>query len=247
MFSPLTLLAIKHWWHRRRLIGIKHVVKNDNIVENKNVNDVDSPLIDQLLQAWQHAFHGSDKIKNLEFLVVDLETSSLDPDSGEILSMGWVVIENQRLMLATAEHHLISNQQSVGQSAIFHQIRDCELEQALNVTEVFERFLHCVKGRILVFHHATLDIAFLNQLSLSKCQAPLLLPYVDTLRIEKQRLDRRSLPVIANTLRLSNCRQRYHLPSYPAHNALIDAISTAELFLAQMEKSGKSIALKKIL
>ena len=37
-----------------------------------------------------------------------------------------------------------------------------------------------------------------------------------------------------NGLHLGDCRTRYYLPEYAAHNALIDAVATAELFLAQM-------------
>ena len=36
-----------------------------------------------------------------------------------------------------------------------------------------------------------------------------------------------------NRLRLYHLRSNYGLPEYPPHNALYDAFSTAELFLAQ--------------
>ena len=36
------------------------------------------------------------------------------------------------------------------------------------------------------------------------------------------------------SIRLADSRQRYGLPHYAAHNALIDAIATAELLQAQV-------------
>lgn len=56
--------------------------------------------------------------------------------------------------------------------------------------------------------------------------------WLDTLAIEK------SMALAVNKdaeidVRLSETRKRYGLPEYNGHEALIDAIATAELFLAQ--------------
>ena len=56
---------------------------------------------------------------------------------------------------------------------------------------------------------------------------------VDTLLIAKRRLDQRDVAYEPSELRLSNQRNFYQLPTYNAHNALSDAVATAELFLAQ--------------
>ena len=37
------------------------------------------------------------------------------------------------------------------------------------------------------------------------------------------------------SIRLANSRLRYNLPTYPPHEALTDAIATAELFQAQIK------------
>jgi DNA polymerase-3 subunit epsilon len=52
--------------------------------------------------------------------------------------------------------------------------------------------------------------------------------------VAKRRLDKRDVAYDPSELRLSMLRQRYHLPDHYAHNALNDAIATAELFLAQI-------------
>ena len=44
---------------------------------------------------------------------------------------------------------------------------------------------------------------------------------------------RRNITVAPKDLRLHGLRERYNLPRYPAHNALSDALSAAELFLAE--------------
>jgi DNA polymerase-3 subunit epsilon len=46
------------------------------------------------------------------------------------------------------------------------------------------------------------------------------------------------------SLRLLHARERYHLPAYENHNALVDALATAELLQAQIAK--QSIGEKRV-
>jgi DNA polymerase-3 subunit epsilon len=160
--------------------------------------------------------------------------SSLDVREGELLSLGWVVIDSGAIPLGSGEHHLLRPDRSVGQSATIHNLRDCEFAEALQPEEVAARFLDAAAGRILVFHNASLDMAYLDQASRQLYGAPLLLPYVDTMQLEHRALVRRDIAIQAGDLRLQACRDRYNLPDYPAHNALVDALATAELLLAQL-------------
>lgn len=183
------------------------------------------------------------------FLVCDAEMSSLELAEGELLSLGWVCIEGGGIILDSARHYLIQAEKSVGQSATIHQLRDCELDDAEPEVTVLERFLEAAAGRILVFHHAALDMAYLNRSVEAACGAPLLMPFVDTLVREHARLRHADTTIQPGDLRLQACRDRYKLPAYPAHNALIDALATAELLLAQnLHRGGeKSFPLKNLL
>jgi DNA polymerase-3 subunit epsilon len=194
---------------------------------------------EELLKCWSAPYPSkSTDWREVEFLVVDTETSSLSAADGEMLSIGWVVLAKQGIELSSSEHYLLTTQDSVGQSATIHQLRDCELVEGLERPEMMTRFLEVASGRILVFHHAFLDMSFLNQISVQLYGVPLLLPYVDTLQLEQKRMARRGTVVPKNGLRLANCRTRYNLPDYPAHNALVDALATAELLLAQLRHRG---------
>lgn len=197
-----------------------------------------------LERCWQSSSLSSSRAwHEQEFLVVDAEMSSLDPLTGELLSLGWVVIRHGRIPIASAEHYLLKPKDGVGDSAAIHQLRDCELEQGLTAEALMEEFLRAAQGRVLVFHHALLDVAFLDRLCRSICGAPLLMPALDTLQIEKRNLQRRGIPLGQNVLRLASCCARYNLPFSPAHNALTDALATAELFLAQVAHKGKDVRL----
>ncbi len=170
--------------------------------------------------------------RDAAYLAIDLEMTSLDPSTGEVVSIGWVPITHCEIDLSAARHHLLRAESLVGESAVIHQLRDCDRVGGEPPEEVLQALLKAASGRVLLFHCAELDIAFLNALCQTHLAAPLLLPYVDTLQIEHGRRERAHQPVRNGELRLADCREHYHLPAYPAHNALSDALATAELFLA---------------
>ncbi len=187
-----------------------------------------SPCAALLKSCWQHSPNNQQQV----YLAVDLETSSLSIADGEILSAGWVALNSNQITLSSAEHHLVSAQNTVGQSAAIHHLRDCDLEQANHAQDMLAALLTAARGRTLLFHNASLDMAFLNQLCRRICGTDLLLPYEDTLLKEKQKLARQGKVIAPGDLTLAECRNRYHLPYYPGHNALNDALATAELFAA---------------
>lgn len=170
--------------------------------------------------------------RQVSFLVVDAEMSSLDVNDGELLSVGWIAVEQGAIKLSSARHYLIKADRSVGQSATIHSLRDCELVDADSPEFVISQFFEAAAGKILVFHNASLDMAFLNRLSRREFNAPVLLPAVDTLLQEKALFDRKGKSIMGGDLRLQACRDRYGLEPHPAHNALLDALATAELLMA---------------
>tara|TARA_R110001592_G_scaffold337300_1_gene623760 strand:+ start:385376 stop:386044 length:669 start_codon:yes stop_codon:yes gene_type:complete len=203
-----------------------------------------------LQRCWQTALPASGQDwRQVPFLVVDAEMSSLDVNEGELLSVGWVVIEAGAIALDSARHHLVRPEHSVGQSATIHSLRDCELAAAQGSAEVLAQLLLAAAGKVLVFHHAALDMTYLNGLCRRVFNAPLLLPCVDTLLQEESVLRRRGQPIKPGDLRLHACRQRYQLPVYPGHNALLDALATAELLLAMAahRSGGRHFALRQLL
>lgn len=217
----MCLLAAKRWRYRTRIMGTT------------------------LRSCWDAPLPGRrDNWRAVPFLVCDAEMSSLDVAQGELLSLAWVGVDAGAIALDSARHYLLKATHSVGQSATVHQLRDCELQEGLAESEVMAQFLAAAAGRILVFHHATLDMAYLNRCSEREYGAPLLLPTVDTLALERARLEQRDVAITPGALRLQACRERYSLPAYPGHNALVDALATAELLIAQAQhRGGESLLL----
>lgn len=201
-----------------------------------------------LIRCWkQDQIRKNQTWKETEFLVLDTETSSLSAKTGEILSIGWVLIKNGSVILNSAEYYLLQPKNSVGESATIHQLRDCEFVEGISNQEMLTHFLKVATGKVIVCHHALLDIGFLNNLTQECYGLPLLWSVVDTLQIEKRLLEKKEMPLGQSVLRLASCRARYNLPPYPAHNALADALATAELLLAQIAYKGDNTLLQDLI
>lgn len=168
----------------------------------------------------------------LECLVADLEMSGLDPNQDAILSIGYVPIRGRAIELGGAVHEYVYQPDvQLESTAPIHSIRHAELEKGVDLAAALERFLAALRGKVLVVHHKPLDLAFLNHACESLYGVPLITHVVDTLAVERKRHKNNDLQ--ANQFRLHACRERYNLPPSEVHNALTDALATAELFLAQ--------------
>ena len=101
----------------------------------------------------------------------------------------------------------------------------------------------------MVAHHAPLDIQFIQQQLIRCFGQSIPLVFIDTLAIEKKRCLMQQPVLKEGSLRLNASRTRYRLPVYSAHNALIDALSCAELLLAQVSAMGdiKKLSVKDLI
>ncbi len=185
-------------------------------------------------------------IKDLEFLVLDFETTGLDVKTDNIISLGYVVIKNLHLLPASSTHILVNPKQQLTEENVgIHQITDNELKSGVTLDLALEQLLYEMTGRVVVVHFDHIEKNFINQ-ACSRFYHINSLPMkmLDTLRIEQNKIRYTHSYIKQESLRLYALRDHYNLPRYKAHNALQDAISTAELFLAQVEHLGGKNTIK---
>ena len=101
----------------------------------------------------------------------------------------------------------------------------------------------------MLVHFARIEQQFLQQACIKLYGMAPDFPMIDTLAIAKRHLDKRDIAYDPSELRLNVLRAKYKLPEHHAHNALNDAIATAELFMAQMSKrnADNTLLLKDVL
>lgn len=173
------------------------------------------------------------------YLAIDLELTGLDPRTAQILSFGYIPIDGRDLVHAGARHLLVSPEVEVGQSAAIHGLTDDRLADGLPLAEVLPVVLQALAGRVLVAHHAQIEVGFISRACEALYGQRLIVRSIDTMLLQRRVLRIRSDDEVkAGTLRLQASRDHFGLPRYRAHEALTDAISAGELFLAQASQLG---------
>ena len=182
------------------------------------------------------------KLVEAPCLAIDIETTGLNAERDKIVSIGLVEFDASRVYLASAKHWLVNPGELSDSSVIVHGITHSDVSRAPTIDAVIPELLRAMAGRLSVVHYRAMEREFFRTLGFSLWSQPWLFPVIDTFALEatclKQsqgwfdRFRNKSLP----SLRLPDARVRYHLPEYENHDALVDAIATAELLQAQIQK-----------
>lgn len=182
----------------------------------------------------------------VDFLVLDFETTGLDAKKHHIVSAGWVKISQSKIHLNTAQYLLVKSPASVGQSAVIHGLHNNQVQQGIELVELLALLLQELKTSVLVSHHSALELSFLKQ-SCQNCfgRSPAF-KAVDTLKLELYKMQLKGGPVAQNSLSLPACLSRYQLPEVTEHHALSDAFACAQLLLAQLKTRGPSCTLAEL-
>lgn len=173
---------------------------------------------------------------------VDLESTGLDAQRDEILSIGVVPIDHGAISWGSrwSERTQPLDHGRARSAAVgIHGILPAEAATARPLAETLDHFWQMIEGRILIVHFGALDVTLLRQAA-ARLGRPLpRFQYIDTVdmirRLEHRRAayDPRPLP-----RQLGAARQALGLPPLAEHDALSDALATAELFLLLRAKLG---------
>lgn len=166
-----------------------------------------------------------------ERIALDFETTSLDPERAEIVSIGAVRIQGNRLLTGEALTLKVQPPASLSaQSVVIHGLRHQDLQQGLTPEAALRLLLDFIGPRELVGYHIAYDLRILNL----ACQRlwGLTLPQrgIEVSRLYHDNLYRR-YPDAAIDLHLAAICQHLALPPLPVHDALSDAITAALIYL----------------
>ena len=180
-------------------------------------------------------------INQVPILALDFETTGLDAKADKLLSAGFVTLQNEQIKLGTCYHQIIKTKEQLEESnVIIHHITDEQKDQGEKLRTVIEALLHALAGKVMLVHFARIERQFLTQACLELYGMAPDFAIIDTLVIAKRQLDKRDVAYDPSELRLPNLRRKYALPDHHGHNALNDAIATAELLLAQINNKPKT-------
>ncbi|RUR37848.1 3'-5' exonuclease [Vreelandella populi] len=181
-------------------------------------------------------------ISDVPMVALDMETTGLDEDRHAIVSIGVVPFTLDRIKLAERRYWVVNPTRPLAEASIaFHHITHSEVAEAPDLDIVLDELLEMLAGHLVVVHFRNIERPFLDTAIKARRGEGVMFPMIDTMSLEA-RLHRQTLwarfrrwlgrpPV---SIRLNASRERYGLPNYQGHHALIDALATAELLQAQI-------------
>jgi DNA polymerase-3 subunit epsilon len=180
------------------------------------------------------------------YWALDLETGGLDPGKDPILAVGMVPIRARRIRLGEGYRTLVrpgGGRQIDPQSVRAHQLVWGEVRDAPPIDDVLPEIARRLSGNVLLVHQRGIDVAFLQEACRRtgmRWPGPRVVDTVDLLlkAARRQRFVSPELPRDRPLVNLAQAREAHGLPPYQAHDALTDALATAELFLVLRHELG---------
>lgn len=166
-----------------------------------------------------------------EWVALDFETTSLDPAKADIVSIGAVRIQGNRVLTGEALSIRVQPPASLSaHSVVIHGLRHQDLQQGMTLEAALRLLLAFIGPRELVGYHIAYDLRILNL----ACQRHwgLRLPQrgLEVSRLYHDHLYRR-YPDAVIDLHLAAICHHLGLPPLPLHDALSDATAAALIFL----------------
>ncbi|MFH1057334.1 MAG: 3'-5' exonuclease [Pseudomonadota bacterium] len=165
------------------------------------------------------------------YVVVDLETTGLDPLNDRVVAVGAVRLIGGRVRLGEHFAELVNPGRGIPAEAVkIHGITPDMIAAARPPAAVFADFLAFLAGGVLVAHYAAFDLNFINRTMQGLYGFPLQNLVLDTVKMC------RALVLPSDPYGIERHRQdcslealaaRFGLPPQGRHTALGDALTTA--------------------
>jgi len=175
-------------------------------------------------------------IEAVNYVVMDTELTGLDVKKDSIVSVGAVRMQGGRILLGETFYEMVSPETELrSASVVVHGITPSEVAGKRAIVSVIEDFLKFCAGAVVVGHFLSLDLAVLDREMKRLDRGKFPQPAADTLRVHEWIRDNsRSFGSQHNgsdeNKDLFSMAKKYRIPVSAAHNALMDAFITAQLF-----------------
>lgn len=197
-------------------------------------------FVRDFLELNTQAIPGIRSLDQLNFTVLDTETTGLDLAKDSILSFGAVQITGRRIQIPTSVEWYPQTENTSRKTAAIHGL--VEITHPMPLEEFARNLLAYLSNSILVGHHANFDLHMLEKLLALFGIEKLPNPVIDTLslaiRLEHgPQADPSRIHMEAYGL--DKLCQRYGLEMDDRHTAAGDAFLTAQLFLKLLKVAEK--------
>lgn len=161
-------------------------------------------------------------------IVLDTETTGLDPDAGDrIIEIGCVELVN-RMPTGANFHRYINPERGVSEEAVaIHGLTEDFLADQPVFADIVAEFLNFIGSDVLIMHNAAFDVGFID----AECARQNIPPLAETRVIDTLAMARRRFPGSPASLDALCRRFGVDNSKREKHGALCDAELLAEVYL----------------
>ncbi len=201
------------------------------------------------LSTWTGKITNDTEISQCPFVVFDTELTGLNRRCDSIISIGAVKMTGKTIHAGSRFYRLVKPDCEMARdNVVIHRITPGELAEQKPIEEVLPDFLSFIQDSVIAGHFVHIDTDFINRSMKTIYGKKLKNPAIDTYNIHEwlQENDsefRRHYEGGSTKSDLFSMAKRYKVEFREAHNSLIDAYITAQLFqrfLCFIEKNGIS-------
>lgn len=173
-----------------------------------------------------------------EVVVFDTETTGLNPKKDEILSIGAVIVKENKILTSQKFELFVKPSKDIKEESIkIHQIRNIDLENGCEPKEAIEQFLHFIGARPLVGYYIDFDVKMVNKYIKPLIGITLPNPKIEVSGIYHDKKIK-LIPEGTIDLRFDVMMKDLGLPIFGKHDALNDAVMTAMMYV-KLQNIGK--------
>ncbi|WP_413113801.1 3'-5' exonuclease [Thaumasiovibrio sp. DFM-14] len=181
-----------------------------------------------------------ERYKGDELVSLDCETTSLNPNSAELVTIAATKIQANRILTSQSLTLTLQAPSSLNADSVtIHRLRHQDLHQGQSVESALSELMAFIGNRPLVGYHIRYDKQILDRYFKRYFDFPLPNRLVEVSTLYHQRLDR-ILPNAYCDLSLDAISRQLNLPIPDRHDALEDAI-TAALIYVRLTHGGLSL------
>lgn len=190
----------------------------------------------ELASTWSE----QDPIEAVRFVVLDTETTGLDPRRDSIVSIGAVAISDCQIMLGDTFETMIRVRYNTA-ATVVHGITRDEARAGMTEEDAMRAFLDYLKDGVIVGHHIGHDLAVLDAACQRNFGFSLSNRHLDTgcLFLQLERDGAFANQETQTELSLDGLCDRFGILPHDRHTAPGDAFLTAQILLRLMRLAAK--------